>query len=92
MEYELLQELEKGASLGSKIQKLEFTEIQFLKTNFKSQVDGDLTIDDHTDFDRELYISNYFQTNSTSQVVQPFSFFFLLSGAQSRTVYNNNKK
>ena len=30
------------------------TDLQFLKTNFESQVDGDLTTDDYIDFDREL--------------------------------------
>ena len=29
-------------------------DLQFLKTNFKSEVDGDLTIDDCIDFDQEL--------------------------------------
>ena len=30
------------------------TDLQFLKTNSKSQVDGDLTVNDYIDFDREL--------------------------------------
>ena len=30
------------------------TDLQLLKTNFESQVDGDLTIDDYIDFDQEL--------------------------------------
>ena len=30
------------------------TDLQFLKTNFESQVDRDLTTDDYIDFDQEL--------------------------------------
>ena len=60
-------------------QKLEFTEIQFLKTNFKSQVDGDLTIDDHTDFDQELYTS---QSTISGEVV-----IILLKKAQTKKMF-----
>ena len=31
------------------------TDLQFLKTNFESQVDRDLTTDDYIDFDQELW-------------------------------------